>query len=336
MNRRTFGATSLASLLALWPSLAVDAQSEPTPHGYQIAELDHGRLATIHKGMATPRAAVDDDTLFQVASCSKTVTALAVLTLVRDGKVALDHPANHFLRRWQLPGPRGTSATIAELMSHSAGTTVHGFGGYGPDQDIPDLLDILDGRDPANSEPVRTRAGLFRRFRYSGGGTTVLQALIEDVTGTDFATYAHSEVLSPIGSPRATFAITPAVPFAFGTYEDGRPVAGGFKRHPESAAAGLWATASDLVNVLQAILHALRGERDALIPVALARRMVTPVSGRSGLGVFVLPGGIIAHEGRNYGFDSVMAAEIRTGRIGAAVTNRNGAIASYAQELVPW
>ncbi|MGC1505002.1 MAG: serine hydrolase domain-containing protein [Sulfitobacter sp.] len=335
MNRRTFNATTLAAIIAPLPRMVFAEKARDDVPGYQVAEINDGRLTTGHGGMATSQAAVDDETLFQVASCSKTVTSLAILTLVRDGRVDLDGAANRYLRRWQLSVPRGASATIAELMSHTAGTTVHGFGGYGPDDDVPNLLEILSGQPPANTDAVRTRRRLFGKFKYSGGGTMVLQAVIEDVTGLDFASYTTAKVLNPIGAQRATFAIKPEAAFAHGSYEDGQRLRGGFRRHPESAAAGLWATASDLVKILHAIVQALRGAQDAIMPIELAQRMVTPVSGQSGLGVFVSPDAIIYHEGRNYGFDSVMAAELKTGRIRASVTNRNGAIESYARKLVP-
>ncbi|MBY5931488.1 beta-lactamase family protein [Tateyamaria omphalii] len=334
MNRRTFSATGLAAILAPLPRSTSAEAAAQKPSGYQVAAINRGLLMARHSGMADEQSAVDDDTLFQVASCSKTVTALAVLTMVRDGRIDLDAPVNRSLRRWQLPGPRGMTATIANLMSHTAGTTVQGFEGYGPNEELPTLLDILAGRRPANSSPVRTRPRIFNRFRYSGGGTMVLQSLIEDVTGMDFATYTAKEVLEPVGASRATFAIAPATPFAHGCYEDGQSLQGGFRRHPESAAAGLWATASDLAKVFQAVLHALGGLRHAIIPVALAERMVTPVSQGSGLGVFLSPGPTISHQGRNHGFDSIVAANLKTGQIRAAVTNRNGAINSYTQQLL--
>lgn len=335
MNRRTFNTASVAAVLTPLPRLPFAKQTTQDLIGYQFSEISEGRLTARHEGMATPQRAVNDETLFQVASCSKTVTALAVLTLVRDGRIDLDQPASRYLRRWQLTGPRGTTATVAELLSHTAGTSVHGFGGYGPDEKIPGLFEILDGLYPANSDAIRTRRRLFRQFSYSGGGTMVLQTLIEDVTGTNFATYTAAQVLEPIGAERATFAIEPEAAFAYGSYENGQSLPGGFKRHPESAAAGLWATASDLAQVLHAVLNSVRGAKNAMLPAELARRMVTPMSGRAGLGVFVGPGRTISHEGRNFGFDSIMVAELDTGRIRTAVTNRNGAIESYARMLTP-
>ncbi len=335
MNRRRFNAIGLAAILTPLPGLASEENSALNLPGYQYAAINEGVLTPRHWGMAHGQTPVTDDTLFQVASCSKIVTAIAVLTLVRDGCVALDAPANLYLERWHLKGPRGATATIAELMSHTSGTTVHGFEGYGPDVELPSLLDILAGRPPANSDQIRTRRRLFGHFRYSGGGTMVLQTVIEDVTGKDFATYVCEEVLKPVGASNATFAIEPNTPYAHGTYGNGDKLEGGFRRHPESAAAGLWATASDLANIMLAVLHSLEGTRHAILPVALVERMITPVKQGAGLGVFVSSGPVISHEGRNFGFDSVVAAEVKTGQVRAAVTNRNGAIENYVRELLP-
>lgn len=335
MNRRTFSALGLVAAISALPRRPMAQQTKPNEAGYQIAAINDGLLTARHGGTAQAGISVTDDTLFQVASCSKTVTSLAVLTLVRDGHVALDAPVNQYLTRWQLAGLRGDTATVAELMSHTSGTSVPGFHGYGPSEDLPDLIEILSGQVPANSGAVRTNPRLFSRFRYSGGGTMVLQALIEDVTGEAFSSYTSREVLRPAGAPRATFAITPQAAFAHGSYESGLPVEGGYRRHPESAAAGLWATASDLANILQCVLDSLNSKRHALLPVELATRMITPVSQQSGLGVFVEPGRVIWHEGRNLGFDAIMAAELATGRVRAAVVNRNGAIERYMQDLLP-
>lgn len=333
MNRRHFNTIALGAVLAPLPYFSSAQERKWVLPGYQIAEIADDVLTTGYGGMATPQTPVDNDTLFQAASCSKTVTALAILTLVRDGRVDLDQPANAYLRRWKIPGPRGGKATVAELMSHTAGTTVHGFAGYAHDEEIPELMDILMARHPANSETIFARRRLFRRYIYSGGGTTVLQALIEDVTDTDFATYVAVQVLRPVGASHASFAIVPDVPIAHGSFSDGKPVSGGFRRHPESAAAGLWATASDLARILHAVINSLRGRSNAILPFPLAKRMVTPVAAQSGLGLLIYPVGIISHGGRNYGFDSIMAADLATGRIRSAVTNRNGAIDGYIKAV---
>ncbi|MEM1078889.1 MAG: serine hydrolase domain-containing protein [Pseudomonadota bacterium] len=322
MNRRSFTFAGTAALAGL--TIGTPAPAQSFQHGFQIADWQDGALRRDLGGMARPGDPVRHETLFQVASCSKTVTALAILTLVRDGRVALDRPVNQSLKRWQLPGPRGKRATPAELLSHTAGTNIHGFAGYGTAEDIPDLIQILRGEAPSNSPAVTTRRRLSKRFDYSGGGTTVLQCLIEDVTDMAFAAYASKAVLIPVGARHATFDLHPRAHHAQGLLETGDPLDGGFRRHPESAAAGLWASATDLVQIMRAILISLSGAPGALLPAPLAQRMIVPVTPNVGLGVLVKPGEVIWHDGRNEGFEAAMAGDLVTGRARAGVTNRNG------------
>ncbi len=72
-------------------------------------------------------------TLFQAASLSKPVTAAAALLLVGKGKLQLDADVNAVLTSWKVRKQRNGPAvpvTLRQLLSHSAGLTVHGFGGY--------------------------------------------------------------------------------------------------------------------------------------------------------------------------------------------------------------
>ncbi len=149
-----------------------------------------------------------------------------------------------------------------------------------------------------------------------------LQALIEGLTSEAFTNNTSGEVLGPVGASAATFEITPEWPIEHGLFEIGKRVERGFRRHPESTAAGLWATAPDLAKVLQTVLDSLHGKRRAILPLDLATRMAALQNRKSGLGVFIVPNRIIRHERRNHGFDAVMAAEFATGRIRTAAANR--------------
>lgn len=322
MYRRAFTLTGLASLAAVTSPVSFADIGDQI--GWQIAELTGDGLRLAHGGMAAPALPVNNETLFQVASCSKTVAALAVFTLVRDGRVELHRPVNQYLQRWQLEGPRSGRTTISDLLSHTAGTNIHGFMGYGVDDEIPGLIDILNGEHPATSPAIRTERRLFKQYDYSGGGTTVLQCLIEDVSDESFPRYTAEKVLNPIGVTQATFDLEPKRAHANGYWEDGEPIPGGFVRHPESAAAGLWASAADLVRIMQSILVSLSGDSAALLPHDLARQMITPVSAGVAHGVFVERGEAISHDGRNEGFESAMAAHLVNGRVRAGVTNQNG------------
>lgn len=110
MNRRSFTTCGAAAFFTPLPNMSFSQTSkgsEAEMPGFQIAETSSDGLVLTHGGMASPGVPVDDNTLFQVASCSKTVTALAIFSLVRDGRLMIDQPVNRYLQRWQLPGPRG-------------------------------------------------------------------------------------------------------------------------------------------------------------------------------------------------------------------------------------
>lgn len=309
-----------------------DAQGDDRT-GFQVAIGDERGLLLRHGGLAAAGRPVAADTLFQAASCSKTIAALAAMTLVRDGRLDLDAPVNGYLSRWRLQGGCADRATAAALMSHTAGASVSGFPGYAAGAAIPSLIQILDGEAPANTGPVRADGPLCGEHRYSGGGTSVLQLLIEEVSGRSFADYVRAAVLEPLGAGEATFDLAPARDVAFAHREDGSVVEGGFHRYPESAAAGLWCRAEHLARIMQGVVAAYRGEPGAILPQELARRMVAPVSDQAALGLFADGAGAVWHDGVNYGFRARMTADLETGRVTAAVANGDAGMRTIEDRL---
>ncbi len=138
--------------------------------GYGIADVKTG-------------ASVNADTLFQAASISKPVAAMAVLRAVQDGKFSLDDNINTILTSWQLPESEFTKVrpvTPRTLLSHTSGTgDGFGFPGYHPAAPRPTLVQILNGEKPSNVGPVLLERVPFTAFKYSGGGSD------DDATGPD-------------------------------------------------------------------------------------------------------------------------------------------------------
>ncbi|MGB6683452.1 MAG: serine hydrolase domain-containing protein, partial [Candidatus Acidiferrum sp.] len=126
-----------------------------------VAFFDHGQIIwTKAYGLAdvASKKPTTADTLFQAASISKPVAALAALRLVQDGKLNLDEDVNVKLKTWKVPENAFTEkekVTIRRILSHSAGLTVHGFAGYASDEAVPTVVQILNGEKPANSDPIR-------------------------------------------------------------------------------------------------------------------------------------------------------------------------------------
>jgi len=251
--------------------------------------------------------------LFQAASISKPVTALAVLRLIGDGVLDLDAPVNTWLRSWKLPDNEHTlrrPVTLRTLLSHTAGTTVHGFPGYASDAPLPTLRAILDGAPPANTKPVRVDIPVGTTFRYSGGGTLIVQQVLIDVTGERFPELMARLVLEPLGMSDSTYE--QPLPLALHAraataHDDAGPVPGKWHVYPEMAAAGLWTTASDLARFVLGIERAIAGQPGALIPTGLAREMVSPQNGvPTGLGPQLAGSDLdprFFHSGGNRGFN---------------------------------
>jgi len=121
---------------------------------------------------------VNPETRFQAGSISKPVAAVGALKLVEDGKLSLDGDVNAKLRSWKVPEnafTREQKVTLRRLLSHSAGLTVHGFPGYPADTPMPSLIDILNGKNGANTAAVVVDTIPGSEWRYSGGGITVMQ-----------------------------------------------------------------------------------------------------------------------------------------------------------------
>jgi len=282
--------------------------------GVSIAVIHQGRIEWA-RGYGVTRVGgppVSADTLFQAASISKPVFALAVLHLVEGKKLDLDTDVNTYLKQWKLPEnefTRQKKVTLRELLSHSAGTTVGGFPGYAADAPIPSLLQVLDGRPPANSAEIRVDTVPGSRWRYSGGGYVVAQQILQDVSGKPLPLLMRETVLAPLGMERSTYEqplpVARQGEIAWPYHGDGTAIEGGPHIYPEMAPAGLWTTPSDLAHYALGVQSALAGKSSKVISAATAREMLTPVIGHQGLGP-VLGGsaarGYFMHDGANEGY----------------------------------
>ena len=214
--------------------------------------------------------AVSADTLFQAASISKPVFALAVMRLAKAGKIDLDADINSYLVSWRLPGNRDWTPrpTLRQLLSHTAGTTEHGLAGYSTSDPWPTSIQTLNGVPPANNMAVIVDLLPGLHARYSGGGTTVAQQVVTDVTGRPFPELMRELVLDPLQMTRSTFEQPLSARFArdaaIGHAWIGSPVRGGWHVYPEMAAAGLWTTAHDLARLGVELMRILRGQSSAL------------------------------------------------------------------------
>lgn len=306
--------------------------------GVSVAVIDGGEVAwakaygALEAGSAAP---VTPETLFQAASISKSVATLAALRLVERGVLSLDEDVNARLVSWKVPENELTKTekvTLRRLLSHTAGLTVSGFGGYAAGVPVPTVVQVLDGVKPANSAAVRVEAVPGSRWSYSGGGFTVMQLLMTEATGRPFPELMAELVLKPLGMTASTYeqplpaARLAAAATAHGP--DGKPITGRYHTYPEMAAAGLWTTPSDLARFLIEIQKAVAG-RSSVLSAATAKLMTTVVKEGYGLGLQLQrlgPAASFGHGGSNEGFKCLMTAYIANGRGAVVMTNADGGL----------
>jgi CubicO group peptidase (beta-lactamase class C family) len=312
-------------------------------HGYGFANI----------AMAKP---VTPETIFNVGSISKTPTAWAVMRLVEEGKVDLDHPIDLYLKRWHLPSSSfdNSQVTVRRLLSHTSGISIHDYHGWDPNQPLPRAEDSLSGKTGTGEVHMVAKPG--SAFSYSGANFLILQLLIEEVSGQSFQDYIESRIFQPLhmtnsqyGLP-ANFRETMATPYdAFGK---ALPVL----RYNELAAAGLTTNLRDLATFAAAGLMGKRGDlpgRGVLKPKSVAMMESPALASRwadkdpygpnpqYGLGYTVRPEQLagktgIGHGGSNSGWESIFQVIPSTGDGIVIVTNTSSGGAVISSLLCSW
>ena len=306
--------------------------------GVAIAILKDGKVvqaAGFGVREAGTQDSVDADTLFSVGSVSKVATAAITLRKVAAGKLDLDRDVNTYLTSWKVPKAPAFATdkvSLRMLMSHTSGLTVWGFDDYLPGEKLPTLVQTLDGVAPAKNAPVRIDFEPGTRMRYSGGGVTVEQLVLENTTRKPFETLARDELFQPVGMRRSTF-VNP-LPARLGNIakahdKDGQRAAlpRGWETFPEQAASGLWTTANDLGALVGALLASYQG-KGGFLPRPLAVQMMTEVTpSLHGLGPRLEGEGqtrVFHHGGSNDSYRAWIEGSLETGDGMVMLTNSPG------------
>ncbi len=295
-----------------------NARSEVQEHriaGAVVARIENNKLAELfavnNAALATP--SVSENSVFQVGSISKPVTAWAVMTLVRDGKIKLDDPVSKHVSRWQLPRSnyQTKAVTIRRVLSHTAGLTLSGYPGFSEHEPLPSIEASLSG-DTNRAGNVRLFQEPGTGFRYSGGGYTLLQLMIEEVSGLPFHQYIDQAVLQPLGMTNSSYLPTQPVRAkrsqAYRVVDEPIP-----QFHFRArAAAGLHSTADDLAKFVIANLASNSVLPDHLIELMHSEQIDAGFAS-AGLGFFVnKESGVVGHGGSNLGWRADIAFDKKT------------------------
>jgi CubicO group peptidase (beta-lactamase class C family) len=288
---------------------------------------------------------VTEKTLFQAASISKSLNGVGVMKLVQDGKIDLNTDINQYLTSWKFPYDtvsKGKLITVASLLSHTAGLTIHGFPGYARGDSLPTVQQILDGQKPANTEAVRSFMEPGVRVVYSGGGITVSQLIVTDVTQQHYDEFMQKSVLDPMGMTGSFYTLPSATTdtslLATGYKVDGTPVKGKYHLYPEQAAAALWTNPSDLGRYIIETALSYNSKSEKVLTPEFTKKRLEPVMADAASGVFVArkdSSYYFTHGGANEGFTCFYVGDVISGNGMVIMTNSdNGSLAAEVANSV--
>lgn len=294
---------------------------------------------------------VDTNTLFIPGSLSKSINALAFLQLVEQKKLNLFDDINTQLKFWKFPYNSkisgGKKIYPINLLTHTAGLSVHGFYGYKNGDSLPTIYQILDGKYPANSEAIRSILEPNKQMEYSGGGTMISQLLIMDATGEAYDKYVKEAIFAPLNMNNSFFTQPPPTQYltflATGYDSLGRDIKGKYPILVEQAAGGLWTTPADFCKYIIEMQLSLKGKSNKILSKNMTEMMLTPYLDNScALGIFVTEMGgykYFGHGASNVGFSGNYYGSFKNGRgIVIFINSENSGIIqeianSFAQTL---
>ncbi len=293
--------------------------------GLAVAVIQDGKVAWIQCiGYAdvASRQPVTTTTIFNIGSISKVLSAWGFMQLTEKGLVRLDDPVNQSLSRWNLPqSPYDVSkVTLRRILSHTAGLSVHGYGGSEQGTKLLTLEESLNGKTKRNGESVRLVSEPGTAWDYSGGGYTLAQLLLEEVTKEEFAEYMKKNVFQPLGLIHTNYEWTEEMITNAATAYDtsGNPIKN--RIFTEQAAAGLQTTVSDLAHFAELSISIDSRQLNKVLKPETIQLMEQPVlpnssEGESGLGYRFMnyeDFRTIGHTGENIGWSAAMFLHLPT------------------------
>lgn len=298
--------------------------------GVSVALIDNYELVWA-KGFGLTETGTTDSvstqTLFQAASISKPVTALAIMKKIQEGKLSLNENVDDRLISWHIPKNNFTNSsavTVKHLLSHTGGVanSFYHIPGYTEVNRLPTIIECLNGTMPAQNDPVKIIATPGTQFSYSNCGYWILEALLEDLEKKEFERLMADEILLPIGMSNSTFESVPSSlqfnnSLAAGHLHKNKIIKGKYYRIRPQSSGGLWSTPTDLAKFLILIQRSRKGDVNAIINKDYAMLMTTPVLGSYGLGFTneVRGTGVrfFGHDGHNMGYICSMIGSLDKG-----------------------
>lgn len=262
--------------------------------GYGFSDIDRKKKVNAKTG-------------FNIGSISKMFTAWGIMKLVEEGKIKLDAPVSDYITKWKLPTSEfdEKKVTIRNLLQHTAGVSVHGYNGLETKEELSSTIESLSGKNN-QEEAVKVIMGPETKWQYSGGGYTMLQLVIEEVSGKSFASYMDKNIFKPLKMKCTSFTINKRIikRSAKAYNEEGKEIP--LRLFNAQAAAGLHTTIDDLILFAEASFS-----KNAVLSKESIEQLITPTKlsdGNYGMGYMIMNRfgdfTLSGHGGSNEGWQS--------------------------------
>ena len=278
------------------------------------------------------------ETMFQAGSISKSLNAMGVLKLYQEKKIDIYTDINTYLMSWKFPydeKSKGKKITLAQLLSHTAGLNLEkGFPGYKQGKKIPTLLQVLDGKKPANTKAIRSEFEPGLKYQYSGGGTEISQLIVMDISKQFYDMYMYTTIFKPLDMSNSFFT-QPPLGFRqefLATAYDGEKDNSKYNIYPEQAAAGLWTTPTDLCKYIIETQLALEGKSEKVLNAATTRLRLSSYMDAIAPDVDAAFGAVLVkkgnekyfcHAGGTAGFNALFYGSLKNGNGVVVMCNSN-------------
>ena len=237
------------------------AMADSDTPSVSVALIERDRLVWAEAFGSLDKAAgtaVSTETLFCIGSCSKVLATMAVMVLVDRGLVRLDEPLVTYLPGFRMASPEYTQVTVRMLLNHSSG-----FPGFDPRGSIDSAPNPQYAAQVLQTlAQVRLKHAPGEMSVYCNDGFTVVELLVQAITGTSYPQFVTQAILAPLGMVRSRYATER---FAAGSYA---PAYDGDTPLPQEFAnlygsGGLYTTPTEMALLARALLNqgTLEGQR---------------------------------------------------------------------------
>lgn len=222
---------------------------------------------------------VNKNTIFQVSSLSKLVSSVGIMKLVETGKIELDAPVSKYLKRWQLPPSEfdNEQVTVRGLLSHTAGLTDElGYNGFEKMDSVQSLeASLTKANDADNGVAGEVKVGIEpgSQWKYSGGGFTLLQLVVEESTGQSFNDYMRDTLFRPLNMNSSTYILNDTTSNTLCEFYNSDSSTAPHLFYSSLAATSLYTSLSDMEKFFQLFFTGKNGEpigRSTLSPASLS------------------------------------------------------------------